>query len=429
MNHILKRVFLTCLLVLPAAGYAETLDEAWAEALATHQQLAAATARRDAANFDVERARSERSPSLDVVGSFTQLDAAPRFDFGGGMTSGKLFDNDNFATAGAQLSVPLYMGGSISAGIDAAELAATASDQELAAITQNIKLATGELYVQVLRAESALLVSESNVATLEAHTAVAKNRFEFGDVPQNDYLAASVALANARQGQLQAENALDYSRAAYNRFLGRPLTRPVSLDPGLDIDRLIPEGLGVARLTELAELQRHELTSLQSRADALRKQSAAARGRSRPQFALTGGYMFLENEFLDTDQFWMAGLSFQWNLFGGGRDRKHAASLDRQAMAVSYSRNDLATTISLQVRQAWNDRREAEHSAIVADAAVEQAMENLRVVRNRYEAGASTNVVVLDAESLRQQALKNRDDAHHGVALAKLRLARATGLL
>ena len=65
----------------------------------------------------------------------------------------------------------------------------------------------------------------------------------------------------------------------------------------------------------------------------------------------------------------------------------------------------------------------------VAESAVEQANENLRVVRNRYQAGASTNSEVLDAEALREQALSNRDNARFEVELAKLRLARAIGAL
>ena len=65
----------------------------------------------------------------------------------------------------------------------------------------------------------------------------------------------------------------------------------------------------------------------------------------------------------------------------------------------------------------------------VAGSAVDQARENLRVVRNRYDAGASTNVEVLDAVALRIQALSNRDDARYEYALATLRLAQAAGLL
>ena len=168
---------------------------------------------------------------------------------------------------------------------------------------------------------------------------------------------------------------------------------------------------------------------MQLQALALRNQSAAARAQARPQVALTGGYMMLENEFLTDDRFWMAGLSLQWNLFDGGRSRKHSAALDRQASAVTHGRADLETAVELQVRRAWNDRLEAENRLRVAEASVDQANENLRVVRNRYGAGASTNVEVLDAEALREQALGNRDNARFGVALAKLRLARATGSL
>ena len=280
----------------------------------------------------------------------------------------------------------------------------------------------------VLRAESALDVAESNVATLEALTEDAKNRFDVGDVPKNDYLATSVSLANAEQRRLQAENALQYARAAYNRFLNRPLEQTVSLDPDLDIDDLLP-GQGLEALITLAKQERDELGALSSQAAALREQSGAARSRSRPQFALTGGYMYLENQFLTADQFWMAGVSFQWAPFDGGRSRHQAAALDYRASAVNHQREDLATQIELQVRRAWNDRQEAENRTKVTETAVEQSIENLRVVRDRYRAGASANVEVLDAESLRQQALSNRDDARYGLALARLRLARAVGLL
>ena len=139
--------------------------------------------------------------------------------------------------------------------------------------------------------------------------------------------------------------------------------------------------------------------------------------------------MFMENEFLDDDEFWMAGVSLQWNVFDGGRSRKHAAALDSRAAAVRHQRADLDTLVALQVRQAWNDRGEAQNRIAVAEGAVEQANENLRVVRNRYQAGASTNVEVLEAEALREQSLSNLDDARYELVLAKLRLARATGNL
>ena len=425
---MIRVAILTGLLLLASTAGAENLEEAWAAALASHRQIAAAESQTEAAGANLERAQSERMPQLGVTSSFTQLDEAPRFDFGG-QTSQKLFANDNFTTAGVQLSLPLYAGGGIGAGVDAAEAAKTASDGQLRAVVKDIKLGTGEHYIAVLRAESALAVAESNVATLTALTDDAKNRFDVGDVPKNDYLATSVSLANAEQRRLQARNALAYAREAYNRFLGRPLDQPVSLDPTLAIDDLRPAGENLEALILRALEQRDELASLSSMAASLRDQSTVARSRSRPQFALTGGYMYLENQFLTADDYWMAGLSFQWAPFDGGRSRHEAAALQYRADAVGHTRDDLATEIELEVRRRWHDRQEALSRTRVTETAVEQAIENLKVVRDRYAAGASANVEVLDAEALRQQALSNRDDARYGHVLATLRLARATGRL
>lgn len=416
-------------LILAGAASAENLTAAWSDAVATHYQLAAAAARREAADLNLESAQAERWPRLDVSSSFTQLDEAPRFDFGGGTTSQQIFDNDNFVNAGVQVSLPLYAGGAISAGVDAAEYAAEASSEQYEAVLQDIKLGTGQHFINVLRAESGLEVAESNVRTLRAQTERARQQYEFGSVPKNDFLAASVALADAEQRKLQAENALDFARAAYNRFLNRPLDQPVSLDPDLDIDGLVPASETLESLILAATQQRDELAVLAAEANSLRENSTAIRARSRPQFALTGGYMYMENAFLDAEEFWMAGVSFQWNLFNAGRNRDRAAALERQALAVNHTRSDLLSTISLQVRRAWNDRQEAEARTRVAESAVDQAIENLRVVQNRYEAGSSANIEVLDAETLRQQALNNRDNARYELALAKLRLARAVGVL
>lgn len=417
------------LLAAVSPGMAETLDDAWAAALSSHRQIEAAGALRDAASFELEQARAARLPQLGVTSGYTRLDTAPGFSFGDSLSTGPIFDGDDFVTAGAQLSVPLFTSGAVSAGIDAARLGARAAEDQLSTVVQDIKLGVAEHYVGVLRAENAVAVAESYVASLRTHTDDTRNRYEAGDVPQNDYLAASVTLADAEQRLLQANNTLDNARAAYNRFLGRPLDATVSLDPGLGTVTLLPAGANLEQLIDSARANRRELSALDSRAEALRRQADTVRAKSRPQLALTGGYMYLENQFLTADKFWMAGVSLNWNLFDGGQSRKRSQAIDSKASAIGHDRADLETMIALQVRRAWNDRTEAMSRHAVAESAVEQANENLRVVRNRYRAGASTNSEVLDAEALREQALSNRDNARFGVELARLRLARAAGEL
>ena len=360
--------------------------------------------------------------------SYTRFDDVPGFSFGA-ITTDPLVDGDDMIRAGAELRVPVYTGGAISAGIEAAEFGTKAADDRLATVIQDVKLHVAEHYVEVLRAESAVRVAESYVVSLRTHTENTRKRFELGDVPQNDYLATAVTLADAEQQLLQAKNALDYAQAAYNRALGRPLTATVSLDPALNIDRLLPPGAELADLVDNARRQRHELSALDAQRSALRRQADGVRAGKKPQLALAGGYTYLENEFLTDDEFLMAGVSVTWNLFDGGQLRKRSAAIDRKAAAIGHQREDLLSMIELQVRRAWNDRIEAESRLDVAKTAVDQATENLRVVRNRYAAGASTNADVLDGEALRERAMSNRDTARFQVELARLRLARATGAL
>jgi outer membrane protein TolC len=384
MKSAPRYLAIVSVMFLPAAAAAENLQQAWSDAIASHNQLAAAALRREAAGLNLESAQAERWPRLDVTSSFTQLDEAPRFDFGGGTTSQPLFDNDNFMQAGVQVSLPLYAGGAISAGVGAAEFAAEASEEQYGAMLQNIKLGTGEHYVQVLRAESGLEVAESNVRTLQAHTELARRQYEFGSVPKNDFLAASVALADAEQRKLQAENALDYSRAAYNRFLNRPL------------DHADPDRHGAAQRTRGAE-SRGEL---------------AARELDRHTRTITPAVR-----------------ADRWLHVPGERIPHGRRVLDGRG---------LIPVEPVQRRTQPGPRRRARTTGTcgqphtrtrVAEAAVDQAIENLRVVQNRYEAGSSANIEVLDAETLRQQALNNRDNARYELVLAKLRLARAVGAL
>jgi len=423
-----KLLLALSLLATAVPGAAETLAEAWTAAVASHRQIAAASANRDAAGFELDEARGARLPQLGLASAYTQFDTAPGFAIGP-LSTGPVFAGDDYLSAGAQLSLPLYSGGAIRSGVEAAEFGAKAAEGHLGTVIQDIKLGVAEHYVAVLRAESSVDVAESYVASLRSHTEDTRNRWEFGDVPQNEYLAASVTLADAEQRLLQARNGLDYARSAYNRLLGRELDAPVALDPVLAIDDLLPASNGLADLIALATSGRQELATLENQSNALRRQSDAARAGARPQLALTGGYMYLENDFLTDDEFWMAGVSFQWNLFDGGQSRKRSAALDRKATAISHQRADFESLVALQVRRAWSDRGEAESRLAVAESAVTQATENLRVVRNRYQAGASTNVEVLDAEALREQSLSNRHNARYELALAQLRLARAVGEL
>jgi outer membrane protein TolC len=417
--------------VMAAPVGAETLEQAWRAALAGDLSLQAAASRVAAAESELAAARADRRPSVSASASALTLNETPAFDFAaaGLPLQLPLFRGSTWVMAGTQVSVPLYTGGATRSSIDAAAANVEAEQHAAGSLLQQVKLGIAERYVAVLRASSAVGVAESDVASLRAHLEDVEDMYRNGSVPRNDFLAASVSLADAEQRQLQAANARDIAEAAYNRALGRDLTAAVNLDETLpQVDRRLG-GTDLEAITALAVDHREELDRLEAAEAVLSARSAATEAQRRPQIGLTGGYYRIENDVLNRDDFWTVGVGVQWQLFDSGRRRGRADALALQSAAARDERQDLESIVHLEVRQAWLARGEAERRVGLAAAAVDQADENLRVARDRYRSGEGTNTEVLDAEALRSSSRRNLDSAHYDAALARYRLARAAGLL
>ncbi len=412
----------------PAA--AESLDDAWQLALQQDRGYASLESRTDAAKLEAEAARAQRWPVLAVGGGYTWLDDSPAFDFsftGLPIVPPPLFPGDEFLMGSATLTLPVYTGGRISSGIAAAEARSRGADAQLEGARQDLKLAVADSYVGVLRTERALSVAESNVTSLEALATDVSLMFERELVPKNELLAVQVALADARQNRLRAANAAELARADYNRRLGQPLDRQVEVVEVLPEPQALPQDLD--SLIAIALEQRTELGALDEQGEAYGQLARSERSRVLPQVSVTGSYSYLENGFLDDEEFLYAGVGVQWALFDGGQSRKRAAALERSKRAVQEQRQDLQSLIALHVRQAWLEVEETRQRVAVTADAADQSEENLRMARERYGVGLGTQTQLLEAETLRVQALTNRDNARLDAGLARLKLARAVGSL
>ena len=425
----MRRALLLCVLALPLQ--AETLADAWRVALERNNALAAVRSQVDAAQADASAARAERWPKLSVDGSYQRFGDAPAFSFpvgGQNFLSPPLVDDNDFYSARARIELPIFTAGRISAGIESAELGARAADSASDSAVQDLKLAVASAYIDVLRAQRSLSAREAQVASLRSLVNDVTVMVEQEAVAKNDLLAAQLTLADAEQDRLHASNRLSLARAQYNRLLGEPLDRI----PELAELHAAPSGTVEAdstlnALVTAAVGQRSDLASLDARTRSLDERARSARAAGWPQVSVMADYQYLENQVLDREDFSLIGVGFNWTVFDGGRIRNQAESFASAGRAAGRSRDDLRSHIELEVRQAWLDREEANARVAVTRDAVAQAEENLRVARELYSVGLTTNTVVLDAEALRQKATSNADNAGLDAVLSDIRLERATG--
>jgi len=162
-------------------------------------------------------------------------------------------------------------------------------------------------------------------------------------------------------------------------------------------------------------------------AETLALQARVARAASRPQVSVNGDYLFLGNNALANQNFWIAAATADWTLFDGGASRRRGQAFEEQQRAALRQQADQAAAIALEVRTRWLSYEEAQQRIAVSRVAVAQAEENVNVVRDRYRQQLSTYTEVLDAERQRVQAQVDFATATYDAALAFFRLRRAVG--
>ncbi|MEW9899101.1 TolC family protein [Chitinivorax sp. PXF-14] len=421
---------LLALIALPSVQ-AETLDQAWAEALASSQVLKSSAQQQRAAAATLSAAQGARWPSLSVESAYTRLNEAPAVSASLPLPAPLPHEltlpisDERFHTRAATVTLPLFTSGRIHYGIEAARAGVAMSDAESQRTAQDVKLAVTEAYFNVLRARQLREVARHLVDGMQRHRHDVEQFYRQGLVAKADLLTIDVALADARQKQIQADNAVDLSAAAYNRSLQRPLGQTVALDD----TQLAADARSLDELTALAQRTRPELAQLEQARSALSAQARMTRGEDGPQVALIGGYQHLENPYLKQDSFRSLSIGVKWNVFDGGVVRHRAAALDAKAEALQAQQDDARSWIALDVRQAYNNQREAQARLELATSTVAQAEEALRVARDRYANSLAPQSEVLDAETREANAQSNYHNARYDLQLAVVRIRRAVGEL
>jgi len=404
---------------------AETLEQAFTEALNQNQRILAAKANSEASEQQLYAAQGQRLPQLNVSTGYTQLSETPTIQTEvDGRPAEFAASQAGSANAQAIVSVPVFTSGRISHSIKAAETAKVAMQQNEITIALNIKLQVADAFIAIFRAQKGLLVAQSHVNSLNSHVNDVTNLYQQGMVARNDLLASQVELSNAEQDVIRKDNQLNIAKAHFNQLLNRDLSTEV------DLVEQFPEALRgtLAELGQQALSQRPELSTLALQAHALEEQAASENASLWPQVNINGGYQYQQNRYQVHEGMWMANATLEWKIYDGST-RHRSKAMSQQAMALQSQRNDLISHIQLQVRQSWLDVQETLKRTEVVKSAIAQADENLKVSTERYQQGLASHTEVLDAEDLRVTTHNNFNNARYDAVMAKLNLRRALGTL
>ncbi len=382
-----------------------TIDGAISTALVKNPEILAAIQQIRLTSGQVIQVRAALLPTLQA-GSSYQIESAQLANPNQGVLGGSLGpENQNQAwNVAIQVNQSIWSGWKNQANFSAARLANDSAFYALRQTIDKVVADTKRLFFDVIFNRALIRVREESVAVLQSQLQDQQSRFEAGTVPRFNVLQAEVALANAIPPVIQARNALRIAQFSLVKQLGLnypsdPTLVPVDVTGELDYN---PIKIDLAN-SVFSAMARNPSLKIQRQNILIGAENLkSAMSGFQPTLNATAGWQTFNVPLASTlDQTvngWFFGVTGSWNLFDGlatvGATKAARAALEQSK--INYDNS--ARGVELDVQRAVSNLIEAQEVIDSQRANVVQATEALRLSRERLDAGAGTQLDVLNAQ-------------------------------
>jgi outer membrane protein TolC len=280
-------------------------------------------------------------------------------------------------------------------------------------------------YLQIIADSSRTGAIRSQVQTAQALYDRAVDQRRAGTSAGIDVLRAQVELKQQQQRLLAQENQFAKDKLVLGRVIGLPSGQDFNLAEAVPFSPLT--SLTEEQALHTAFDQRADYGSFKARVRAAEEAVNAARGQRYPTGTITADYGDVGTSLANSHGTFTVVAAARFNIFDAGRISAEVI----QAKAALKQREDeladLRGLIDFQVRTAFLDIRTASDQVAVAQSNLDLANQTLEQARDRFSAGVTDNIEVVQAQESVAAANDSLIAALYGHNLAKVALARALG--
>lgn len=389
-----------------------------AEALEKNTDVRLASARVTEARALVAVQKGAELPTLEIAAGATRADAispVSRRPFYSGSTQ------DQF-----QASYEIDLWGRLRALSEASDARLNASIGTRDAMALSVASMTAATYINLRALDERLDLARQTLASREAAVSFARARQVHGYASKLELSQAESEYHATAQVVPQLELAISKTEHALCVLLGRP---PGVVIRGASLSSLKLPPLPAAGLPSELTRRRPDIASSEALVVASDAQLAAARAQLLPSVRLTAAFGEVTSTIYTGDPFkiWSFGGSILAPIFEGGRLRAQVqvSKSQREEALLSYEKAVLVAFSEVEDQLSSVKAFEDQETELVAQHAA--TAEALRIARNRFIAGYSTYLEVLDAQrtlfGVEQQSVQARAD----ILVANVNLYRALG--
>lgn len=286
--------------------------------------------------------------------------------------------------------------------------------------------AVSNAYLGIISDMARVDAVQAELATAQALFDRATDQKNAGTVAGIDVLRAQVELQTEQQRLVAQKNQVEKDKLVLSRVIGLPAGQQFNVTDQLPF---APLTTALDDLLKQAYDHRADFRAAQAQMRAAEYAIEAAHAEHYwPQVVVQGDYGDIGSTLAHSHGTYSLVAGVRFPIYAGGRARTDT----EQAEAVLHTKknavDDLRGRIDYEVRTALLDLQSAAEQVAVARSNADLAMETLAQARDRFGAGVTDNIEVVQAQQLLAAANENYIaslNAHNG---AKIALATAVGV-
>jgi len=452
MKKIILLTLIACCLAISQAATPASMEEGRQErhlslqecrqmALEYNEKMKTADNAVNKSRLDRQIAFAQYLPKVD--GSFTMVHMTNQNLLEVADVLGVSLQTRGTFLAGVNITQPLYVGGQITAANRLARIGQTVSEEQQRKTRMQVIADVDNAYYTLISVRSKVQMLEAYAKQMQGLYDQVQLGVNVQMATENDLLRISTKqneisyqLQKARNGEQLCGLALAYAIGANMEQIIIPT------------DTAFNSALGLQNSVDLSEdfSARPDLHLLQQQVKASEVEVKKARSNYLPTLALVGSYSYHDNIKLKGHLNLPSGTNLDYNhtISGGSPYAMLALKMPifhwgaelKKVKKAKYSLEDsqlqlqqMERGMRVEVRKAVQNVTDAQRMVETATIGRQQADENLRVMRQKYDNQLCTMTDLLDAQSQWQQARSNLIEAQTQLKIYETEYLRVTGRL
>ena len=399
-----------------------SLTDAIALVINNSNEAVLANTKVTASKLEMEILKNNQYPSAKISGQYLKLTGANVNSHLGGAGGG--LDVSQLLLGQANVSMPIFSGFKIKNSIVASENSFKAQSFTASHTKEELALDVVELFAGLYKSTEMVNLLKENLKSAQQRTKDFSAMVDNGLIARNDLLKVQLQESNVALSLATAQKNVN----VFNYQLVSLLKLPEGTSIDIDIE---------AVKKDMAKNQSQNTTALRNDLEALNyKQKASeagikiAKAGYFPSLALTGGYIAFDlKNTLSVTNAMNYGIGFNYDLaslFKNGKQVKLAKIKFEEAKQATAQLSD---KIKEEIQQAEENYELALKQNKVYALASEQATENYRIIKDKYDNNLANTNDLLEADVQQLQSTINLSLSQAEIALKYYQLQFSSGKL